>query len=112
VVVEYPSSPYIYQLNRSLYVAGSAVSLDSVVIHYQEGASPAQIVESFPTLQLWQVYGALAYYLQHEQLIGEYVTEGEREFEIARAESRKDPRSAALWERLEKARQEMLSKHT
>jgi len=109
--VEYPFSPYIYQVKRTLYVAGSGVSLDSVVIHYQEGASPAQIVESFPTLKLWQVFGALAYYLENGQLIDEYVAEHEREFQRARAESRKDPKSAALWERIEKARQGTGSKH-
>ena len=77
----YPVSPYIYELNGGLYAVGSGVSLDSVVINYQQGASPAQIVESFPTLKLWQVFGVLAYYLEYERVIGEYVAEGQRKFE-------------------------------
>ncbi len=85
--------------------------LDSIVIHYQEGKSPAQTVESFPVLKLWQVYGAIAYYLEHEEPILEYVAEGQRWFDEARAKCWADPYMAALHARLEKARQEMLSKH-
>jgi hypothetical protein len=40
-----------------------------VVIGFQEGESPQQIVQSFPTLTLAQVYGAIAYYLENEKMI-------------------------------------------
>ena len=43
----YPVSPYIEERNGGLYVAGSGVSLDSVVIRFQEGADPGKIVQSF-----------------------------------------------------------------
>ena len=56
----YPASAYIEGRNGGLYVAGTRVSLDSVVIRFQEGASPERIVQSFPTLKLSQVYGAIA----------------------------------------------------
>jgi uncharacterized protein (DUF433 family) len=110
--VAYPVSPYIEERNGGLYIAGRRVTLDSVVINYQEGASPAKIVECFPTLKLWQVYGALAYYLENEQVIGQYIAEAEREFERLRALNRSDPERAALYARLEAARQEMVSKRT
>jgi uncharacterized protein (DUF433 family) len=79
----YPVCPYIEERDGGLYIAGTRVSLDSVVIHFQQGASPEKIVHSFPTLKLPQVYGAIAYYLENETLIGEYVAEGEREFDRA-----------------------------
>lgn len=66
---------------RCLYVAGTRVSLDSVVIHFQEGASPGRIVQSFATLKLSQVYGAIAYYLENEDIVKEYLAEVEREFQ-------------------------------
>ena len=59
----YPLSPYIEERNGGLYVAGTRVSLDSVVIRFQQGASTEKIVQSFPALQLSHVYGAIAYYL-------------------------------------------------
>jgi uncharacterized protein (DUF433 family) len=79
--VAYPVSPYIEERNGGLYVAGTRVSLDSVAISFQEGDSPEQIVQSFPTLQLWQVYGAIAYYLENEKNINDYIAEGERELQ-------------------------------
>lgn len=77
----YPVSPYIEERNGGLYVAGTGVSLDSVVIRFQEGASPDKIVQSFPTLKLSQVYGVIAYYLENEKIIDDYIVEGDRELE-------------------------------
>jgi len=79
--VAYPVSPYIEERNGGLYVAGTGVSLDSVVIRFQEGASPDKIVQSFPTLKLSQVYGVIAYYLENEKIIDDYIVEGDRELE-------------------------------
>ena len=108
IVMAYPASPYIDERNGGLYVAGTRVSLDSVVIHFQEGASPEKIVHSFPTLKLSQVYGAIAYYLENEEMISKYVAEGEREFEQSAVPlSQTDPE---LFARLEAARREMSSK--
>ena len=61
------------------------MSLDSVLIRFQQGASPERIVQSFPTLKLSQVYGAIAYYPENEKAIGEYIAEGERELEQSAA---------------------------
>jgi hypothetical protein len=52
-----------------------------VVIRFKEGASPEQIVESFSTLKLSNVYGAIAYDLENESAIDGYILEGERELE-------------------------------
>lgn len=47
-------------------IAGTRVSLDSIVYAYWDGKSPEAIVDEFPTLTAEQVYGALAYYLRHQ----------------------------------------------
>ena len=47
-------------------VAGSRVSLDSVVHAYWDGMSPEAMVEEFPTLRAEQAYGAIAFYLRHK----------------------------------------------
>jgi len=44
--VAYPVSPYIEARYGGLYVAGTRVSLDSVVIRFQQGASLEKIVRS------------------------------------------------------------------
>jgi uncharacterized protein (DUF433 family) len=104
----YPVSPYIEERNGGLYVAGSGVSLDSVVIRFQEGADPDKIVQSFPALRLWQVYGAIAYYLENGKAIDEYIAEGEREMErsaVPLSQTRPE-----LFARLQVARRQMGSK--
>ncbi len=75
----FPGSPYIEEREAGLYLAGTRISLDSVVIAFQDGSSPESIAESFPTLKLAQVYGAIAYFLKNEELVREYIAQGERE---------------------------------
>jgi uncharacterized protein (DUF433 family) len=104
----YPASAYLEDRNGGLYVTGTGVSLDSVVIRFQQGASPEKIVQSFPTLRLSQVYGVIAYYLENEALIKEYVAEGEREIE--RSEVPLSQTSPDLYARLVAARRTMTSR--
>ena len=108
LVMEFPASPYVEERNGGLYVAGTRVSLDSVVIRFQEGASPERIVESFPTLKLAQVYGAIAYYLENEQMVNEYIAEGQRELE--RTVPPLSESNPELFARLMEARRQMGSK--
>ena len=103
----YPASPYIEERDGGLYVAGTRVSLDSAVIRFQQGASPEKIVQSFPTLKLSQVYGAIAYYLENAQVIDPYLVEGQREAEQAVPLSQTNPE---LFSRLEVARRHLGSK--
>lgn len=99
---------YVEQRNGGYYVAGARVSLDSLVYAFRRGASPESIRRSFPVLTLEQVYGAIAFYLAHEQEVDAYLLESEREAESQAAETNARARAARpeLFERLERARQE------
>jgi uncharacterized protein (DUF433 family) len=100
--VKYPVSLHVEERDGSLYVAGTGVSLDSVVIHFQSLDSPEKIVHAFPSLKLSDVYGVVAYYLENEKALNEYLAEGEREFEESAVPlSRANPE---LYDRLEAAR--------
>jgi uncharacterized protein (DUF433 family) len=110
IVVTHPVSPYVQERAGSLYVAGTGVSIDSVLIHFQAGASPDKIVHSFPSLKLSDVYGVIAYYLENEKTISEYLAEGEREFEQSAVPlSRTNPE---LFDRLEAARRHTNTKRS
>jgi uncharacterized protein DUF433 len=52
----------------------------SIVVHFREGQSPEQIVESFPAVTRARAYGAIAYYLDNQELIDEYLAEVWRKF--------------------------------
>jgi uncharacterized protein (DUF433 family) len=98
-------SEYVEQRDGGYYVAGVRISLDSIVYSFNEGQSPEAIQEDFPLLKRSQIYGAIAFYLDHQAEIDRYLEETEREFEANCIPlSEENP---ALWERLQRARAKM-----
>jgi uncharacterized protein (DUF433 family) len=95
-------SEYIEERNGGYYVAGTRISLDSVVYSFERGMSPEAIQQSFPALRLPQVYGAIAFYLEHQPEVREYLDNEERRIDDCTV-----PLSEAnpeLWGRLQRAR--------
>jgi uncharacterized protein (DUF433 family) len=69
--------------NGGYYVAGTRVSLDSIVHSFRRGSSPQTIQADYPLLKLSQIYGAIAFCLDHRAAVDQYVEEKEREFEAS-----------------------------
>ena len=83
---------FVEQRDGGYWVNGSRVSLDSVVYAFCEGQTPEAIAQSFPTLSLADVYGAITYYLRHRQEVEDYLAKSRADFEAARLASRRaDP---------------------
>ena len=61
------SDEYVEMRDGGFYVTGSRVSLASVVYAFRDGASPETIRQSYPSLSLALVYGAIAFYLSHPE---------------------------------------------
>jgi uncharacterized protein (DUF433 family) len=93
---------YVEQRDGGYYVAGTRVSLDSVVYEFLRGESPEHITDSYPALSLEQVYGALAYYLSNAEAVDAHLRAGREEFARLRDESR--AQRPALYAKLEAAR--------
>jgi uncharacterized protein (DUF433 family) len=106
-------SEYIELRNGGFYVAGTRVSLDSIVYSFKAGDSPETIRQNFSSLTLEQVYGAIAFYLAHEQEVDSNIREGEEE--IPRSVPPLSESRPELYTRLERARHEIgaqdLAKH-
>ena len=101
-------SEYVSKLENGAYrIAGSRVSLDSVVYEFKKGRTAEQIADSFPSLTLEQVYGAIAFYLANKTSIDEYLKLQEIEFEKLRDGWR--IKNAPLYEKIKKARQSLKS---
>jgi uncharacterized protein (DUF433 family) len=80
---------YVEQRDEGYWVAGTRVSLDSIVFTFLDGLSPEMIVaECFPVLTLEQVYGAITYYLAHRADIDRYVQQADAEFDALRQATR------------------------
>ena len=67
-------------------VRGTRVSLDSVISAYNSGATPEDIVRSFTTLKLRDVYAVITYYLDHRDVVEAYITRREAEASEIRKE--------------------------
>ena len=84
----------------SIRVGSSRVTLDSVVREFTSGATVEQIQDDFPTLSLREIYGAIAYYLDHEDRVEEYLQRRDEEAVQVRRETEDRPRSGALRRRI------------
>src|SRR5437016_13570576 len=96
------SKEYVVMKEGAYRIAESRVSLDSIVYEFMDGRSPETIRDSFPTLSLEQVYGALTFYLAHRDEIDAYLAEGDQKFDVLRARSRQT--DSQLNRKLEEAR--------
>ena len=54
-------------------VGNSRVMLDSVLAAFQQGHSPESIRNQYPSLTLEEVYGAITFYLAHQDEIHDYL---------------------------------------
>jgi uncharacterized protein (DUF433 family) len=77
-------STYVDRENDAYRVAGTRISLDSLIYAYLNGHTAEAIAQAFPLLTLEQVYGALAYYLAHRETINAYLRQASEDFERLR----------------------------
>jgi uncharacterized protein (DUF433 family) len=95
---------YVTKVDDAYRVTGTRVSLDSLVYLFREGLSAESMVDSFPTLTLEQVHGALAFYLAHQKEIDAYLSAGEKADEVQQSASNRS--NAELIAKLRRARHE------
>src|SRR5438105_1957665 len=87
------STPVTQDEDGAVRVAGSRVTLDSLVHAFDDGATAEQIQDSFPSLTLREIYGTIAYYLEHRAEVGEYLKARHEQAAAVRrsVEERQDP---------------------
>lgn len=56
-----------------LRIGDTRVSLDSVIIAFNQGSAPEEIVYDYDSLTLSEVYAAISYYLQNQNKIDSYL---------------------------------------
>lgn len=95
---------YIEQRDGVYVVAGTRVSMDSIVYAFLEGQSAEAIAQAFPVLTLEQVYGAITYYLAHRDEVNQYLECRREDFAAARQAARDaDP---MFYQKLAKAKKQ------
>ena len=96
---------YIEERDGNYYVAGTRISLDSIVHAFRCGESPETISQNFELLRLEEVYDAIAYYLANQAEIDTYLIRQNEKW--AEPKRNADPLPADLRERLLHARSEL-----
>ena len=98
------SKQYVEQREGGYWVAGSRVSLDSIVYAFLEGETAESIAQSFPVLSLEQVYGAIAFYLANPSDVDGCLAKAREDYEAKRCAARDaDP---AFYQKLADARRQ------
>ena len=107
-----PGNALFEDRDCTIRLAGSRVPLDTVVYEFNQGATPEQIQDSFPSVSLHTIYGAIAFYLEHQVAVDEYLRQREWEAEELRHKIESRPEVAAFRERLRRRQAELLSSRT
>lgn len=76
--------PFVEMNDGDYVVSGSRVLLEGIVQEFLDGRSPETIQQSFPALKLAEVYGAIAFYLDHQPEITSYLQQRRVEYEMRR----------------------------
>jgi uncharacterized protein (DUF433 family) len=101
---------YVESHEGGFWIAGTRVSLDSVVYAFLRGSSPESIAQSFPILRLEEVYGAITYYLAHQLEVDAKLRQNDRAFEELRAQAQQS--NPQLYKKLEEARLQLHTPQT
>ena len=81
-------------------VGGTRIPLERVILEWRAGASPEAIAESFPVLELADVYATVAHYLRHRNQVDAYLKRADEDAERVRAEIEGQSPQDGLRERL------------
>jgi uncharacterized protein (DUF433 family) len=86
------NTQYVEKRDKGYWVAGTRVSLDSIVYAYWAGQTAEGIAQSFPVLTHEQVYGSILFYLANRSEIDKHLQKAESDFEALRqSASEADP---------------------
>jgi uncharacterized protein (DUF433 family) len=104
------ANEYIERREGSFYLIGSRVPLARIVYEFQNGAVPEAIRLDYPTLSLEQIYGAITFYLANKEEVEQDMADRRRiEEEVSKAQA---PLPPELQQKLERAREQMLSRRS
>ena len=73
---------YVEERDGGFYLAGTRISLDSIVHAFEAGEPPEGILRSFPMAgPLVRIYGAITFYLENKERVEAYLKDQDRRWE-------------------------------
>ena len=101
------TAPLNQDEDGSVRVTGSRITLDTLVASFKRGNTAEQIQDSFPSLSLSQIYGVIAWYIDHQSEAEEYLAERRAEADDLRLEIEARPEYSQFRERINRRRAEL-----
>lgn len=81
-------------------VAGTRVTLDTVVAAFNEGATAEEIAQQYPSLHLADVYSVISYYLRERSIVDAYLNQRQLEADSLRKQNQTRFDSSEIRDRL------------
>ncbi len=93
MTIEVEAPPLAADAAGVIRVAGTRVSLDTLLAFYSQGYTAEALHEAFDLVPLADVHAVIAYYLRHRAVVDQYLAANRREAERVRAawEGRQPP---------------------
>jgi uncharacterized protein (DUF433 family) len=73
-----------YDADGNVRVAGTRVTLDTVMACFKQDLLPEEIAYNFPTVGLANIYATIAYYLTHQAEVDAYLEQQDQKAEALR----------------------------
>jgi uncharacterized protein (DUF433 family) len=83
--------PLTFTETGDIRVGNTRVALESVIHHFNLGATAEQIAHKFPALNLADIYAVIAYYLANRPTVDDYLQRQNAKAEAAKANLEADP---------------------
>jgi uncharacterized protein (DUF433 family) len=103
------TTPLFEDKDGTIRILNSRIPLDTIIYEFNQGATAEQIQDSFPSLSLCSIYGAIAFYLEHQAVIDAYLHCREQEAVELRQRIESRPEIAAWRARLRHRRAQLFS---
>jgi uncharacterized protein (DUF433 family) len=96
------AEPSVLRLDSTgtIRIGQTRVTLDTLVSVHHQGYTPEQILQSYPSLTLPEIYSALGYYLRHQEELDSYLAKREQQARLFREANGNPTRKREIRERL------------
>lgn len=89
-------------------LTGTRVTFDTLIAAFKKGNTAEQIQDSFPSLSLSHIYGAIAWYLDHQAEAEDYLKERQAEADAIRQEIESQPDYADFRDTIRQRRAQLI----
>lgn len=111
MTIKAETPPLETDVNGTIRVAGTRVTLETLLDFYHQGHSADDLFEAFPTVPLADIHTVIGYYLRHRGEVDAYLQANEREAEEIRRQVEAMPGNRALRQRLQAAKKAQEGEH-